>query len=396
MRPQKNETGDVPTLKTIDRKPPQKDCAESAINIDQILLKQCSQKNNTLKKCNSCKISSDNAGWPVISTQFDAKLVNTGFDGVNGKLVENQGLADLHWQVGLGDNTGWASVTSWDSAIVSKCVAWCPSPFGNSNWISYSKDAKHQNDAANIDVYFRYQFYLNSATDPLDFSLSMDFYADNSVHEIYVNHQPQSAYLGSPLPQESSDEYGYEGFLEGKQVHITLNHDWKSCENEIIVHVKSSPGYVGFLAQNAIKKCYQADFPSLTPIINITWGDSPCDCMESNDVEIMCITVCNPYSNVTFTNFSIGSIVIVDQNGNSVALLPDGNLSVELHPIGPYCFGNIPACSENGMSCVSREFIVYTRGAIAGKYKILVNCICFDVCNKYSLKDCFEIIICKD
>lgn len=399
MKSQKNKTDDLISRKDIVTKSLQKSCVESAINVNQILTKQCSQKVNVLKKCNSCRIS--NPDWPVINTQFDAKLVNTGFDGASGSLAENQGITDFHWVVGKGDTTGPASVTAlgnpWVPAIVSKCSAWVSSPFGNSNWISYSKDGGHLKNDGDLDLYFRYQFYLNSAIDPSDFSLSMDFFADNSVHEIYINGHPQSVYLPSPLPQWPSDEYGYTGFQAGKQVHIDLNHDWKSCENEIIVHVKSSAPFVGFLAQNAIKKCYQADFPSLAPIVNIFWGDSPCDCMETNDLEIMCITVCNPYANVLFKNFSIGRITVVDQNGNPIASLPDGTLSVELHPIGPYCFGDIPACSEeNGMSCVAREFVVYTRGAISGKYKILLDCICFDVCNSYSLKNCFEIILCKD
>lgn len=369
-------------------------CERIKNNVNIILLDRCSKKVNRLRKCTKCEIKYKN--WPVINSPMDANLLNTAYDGANGKLDPtnlNNGQTDLHWEVGIGTNSGPASVAIWIPAFVSKCLStntWVDSP-SNANWISYYKDSVHSSD--NLELYFCYSFYLNTAIDPSQFSLDMDFYADNSVHEIYINNIPQSYHLPQKLPQTQSNEYEHIGY-KGDVTKVTLANDWKPCENKIVVHVKSNPGFVGFLAQFAINRCYEAKFPTLTPTINISWGDSNCDCIETDDTEIMCITVCNGYSNAIFKNFVISKITVVDENGGSVPILPDGTPSVGLHPIGPYCFGDIAACSPDGNNCVSREFVLINRGAKAGKYKILIEGICFEVCNRYSLNDCFEYNAC--
>ncbi len=145
-------------------------------------------------------------------------------------------------------------------------------------------------------------------------------------------------------------------------------------------------------------KCVSAAIPQIQPCISIKWGDSKCDCIETNDFEIMCITVCNCYTNITFKNFEIASLEVRDSRGYPVATLPDGTPSVELIPRGPYCFGDIGPCTPGGKvsNCVSREFVVYTRGAIEGSYKIVLSGVCFDVYNHYNSSDCFSFNLCKD
>lgn len=361
-------------------------CGEIRNDVDKILLDQCSKKVNKLNKCGKCDIK--HKDWPVIYSPMDAKFINTGFDGASGSLPE--GSTDLHWEAGEGDDTGPSSVTDWIPAFVVSNNAWIPSPFNNANWISIYKDAKHSEKK---DIYYRCRFYLHDSIAASQFSLEMDFYADNSVQEIYVNMIKQS--VNSPiLPQAPSDPYNHVGFKKDKQVHISLSKDWKTCENEIIVHVKSSSPYVGLLVQNAVD-CYELKLPKLTPTIKISWGDSDCDCFETDDYEVLCITVCNGYSNVLFKNFIISKITVVHENNASVEALPDGTPSVELHPIGPYCFGDISACRPGENNCVSREFVIFNRGAIAGKYKILLKGICFDVCKSIMQSDCFEFTLCK-
>jgi hypothetical protein len=402
MEKQKVNLADLKKENLINVIPSQTNSCEKVKNeVYEILTNQCRKKVNKLKKCNNCIIVHNN--WPVINSQFDAQLLNTAFDGASGKLDPNNlnnGQTDLQWEVGLGDPTGWESVASWIPAYVFSLKnsagepVWVKSPFDNANWISLFINGGHDKS---IDVYFRIKFYLNSNIDSSQFSLDMDFYADNSVHEIYINQNKQSIHYPNKLPQNQGttpDEYNYRGFDKDKRVNISLANDWKPCENEIIVHIKSGTPYIGFLAQNA-SKCYEAKFPKLTPIINISWGDSTCDCIETDDTEIMCISVCNGYSNVVFKNFVIGRIKVVDENGNQVPILPDGTPSVDIHPIGPYCFGDIAACNPEGRNnCISREFVLINRGAKAGKYKILLECICFDVCTNYALNDCFEFIEC--
>lgn len=363
------------------------DCEQVNAEVNGILTQQCKNKFNHLKKCASC--DDKNPGWPVIGSPADAKLLNTAYNGANGFLP--QGAHDMHWEVGEGTPNSFP--TNWIPAWVFYLnSAWEPSPFANADWISFYKDGLH---TSNQDYYFRYRFYLADSMDPAAFSLDMDFYADNCVHEIYVNGVAQSAYHSGLLPQNASDPYNHYGFKKDAQVHISLSNDWNRCDNEIIVHVKSGVEWVGFLAQNAFK-CLPSKFPELTPSIEISWGDSDCDCIETDDVEIMCLKVCNPYSDVSFNNFYIGKITVVDALGNPVAILPDGTPSVALHPIGPYCFGNIAPCTgDTGPNCVAREFVLINRGAKSGKYRIVLEGICFDVCKHYGHQTCFEMMLCK-
>ncbi len=158
--------------------------------------------------------------------------------------------------------------------------------------------------------------------------------------------------------------------------------------------------YVKMLSEAICKscgtsKCKTADVPDLKPCISISWGDSDCDCIETDDLEVMQITVCNCYDNVTFENFSIGYLYVTDEDGKTVPTLPDGSLSVEILPVGPYCFGDIGPCVDGEPTCKSRQFVMATRGSKAGKYKISVGVICYDVSFHYSKEACFEFDLCK-
>lgn len=137
--------------------------------------------------------------------------------------------------------------------------------------------------------------------------------------------------------------------------------------------------------------CVSVNLPEMSPNIQISWGDSDCDCIESDDTEIMTITVCNPFSNITYSGFTIHKVEVLDSSGNAVATLPDGTDSIELVPVGPYCFGNISGCS-----CVSREFVLRNRGSMAGEYHIHLSGICYDVNVHNNSSTCFKFDICKD
>ena len=143
------------------------------------------------------------------------------------------------------------------------------------------------------------------------------------------------------------------------------------------------------------KGCKEVKIPDIKPCISISWGDSDCDSIETDDFEKLCITVCNCYSNVTFCDFNIFQIEVTDCHGCPVALLPDGTPSVDVVPVGPFCFGDIKPCSEGEASCVSREFVLNTCGAIKGKYQIKLDAICFEVKYTYSEEACFKFDLCK-
>ena len=138
-------------------------------------------------------------------------------------------------------------------------------------------------------------------------------------------------------------------------------------------------------------KCEPLRIPDLMPWTTISWGDSPCDCIEGDDTEIMYVTVCNPYSNVTLSGLTIEKIEVVDANGKPVPLLPDGNPCIQLVPIGPYCFDDVPPCA-----CVTRQFIVRLRAAPGGKYKMMLRGICFEACVHGDTEGCFVFEVCPD
>lgn len=141
--------------------------------------------------------------------------------------------------------------------------------------------------------------------------------------------------------------------------------------------------------------CKAAELPDLEPCISVRWGDSECDGLETDDVETLCISVCNCYTNVTFSNFRIGYLWITDENGRAVPTLPDGTPSVQAIPLGPVCFGDIPPCSEDEPSCVTRDFVVVNRGAKPGKYKLSLSAICYDITQHFDKEKCFEFELCR-
>lgn len=142
--------------------------------------------------------------------------------------------------------------------------------------------------------------------------------------------------------------------------------------------------------------CEVLKFPHAEPYISVSWGDSKCDCMETNDFEVLVVTVCNPYSNIAFENVMIGQITVTDEFGNPVATLPDGSPSVEVHPRGALCFGTIAPCQHGVPSCVSREIVLYNRGAKAGKYLLKFGPVCFTICYAGHSEACFVLNLCKD
>ena len=142
--------------------------------------------------------------------------------------------------------------------------------------------------------------------------------------------------------------------------------------------------------------CKHAPHPELHPCITVTWGDSKCDCLETDDLERFCITICNCYDNVTFEGVTLVQIVITKADGTKPDVLPDGSPSVEAIPRGPICFGDIGPCSHGRPTCVSREFVLSTRGAKGGPYKLWLGPVCFKVTYQFAEKACFDLTLCAD
>lgn len=145
---------------------------------------------------------------------------------------------------------------------------------------------------------------------------------------------------------------------------------------------------------NACGGCKEVEWPDVHPCISVNWGDSNCDGLETDDVETLSLTVSNCYSNVTFADFEIGYLWVTDSNGKPVATLPDGTLSAQALPIGPICFGDIPPCKDGEASSVTREFVLLTRGAKPGGYKLQLGGVCYQLSRSVLDSACFEFELC--
>jgi hypothetical protein len=128
------------------------------------------------------------------------------------------------------------------------------------------------------------------------------------------------------------------------------------------------------------ERCQRVEEPKIVPCVHLRWGDGPQDQLETEDTEILCITVCNPYSNVALNDFT-AHIIVLNADNTLVANLPDGTPSVLIKPNFMICFDDIPPCDPQNprKSCVSREVVLLTRGAKVGAYNIFVL-YCFKAC----------------
>lgn len=142
--------------------------------------------------------------------------------------------------------------------------------------------------------------------------------------------------------------------------------------------------------------CNTAKVPDYEPCISVSWGNSKCDCFETDDIETVCITICNCYSNLVFSDFNIAAAFVTMADGSQVPLLPDGTPSVQIVPMGPICFGDIPPCTDDRPGCVSRQFTVRTRGAKAGKYQLRLVGVCYDLRFHKRTQDSFLLTLCAD
>ncbi len=188
-----------------------------------------------------------------------ASRFNTANNGAGGRLPG--GSNDPNWRIA----TAYGGPYSPTVVMTSPPPNYYSSPWVDCNWISHSTSGSH---SVNMDYYYRVEFFLpcenscgESYADENVFCLSMDFFADNSVYEIYVNGLPQSSYIGT-IPVTSPNSH--QGYAFAGRLSTSLCRDWRPGRNELIVHIKSGPGYAGFLAQYGVNAPPQGGDPSIT------------------------------------------------------------------------------------------------------------------------------------
>ncbi len=110
----------------------------------------------------------------------------------------------------------------------------------------------------------------------------------------------------------------------------------------------------------------------MEPNFYLHWGDSFNDTIETDDLQLVVLSACNPYSNVEFKGVSLTSIEIVNADGSPVAQLPDGTPAAQVIPSKLVYFPNIEAGT-----CQSTELVVRTSNVLGGQYKIQLH-VCLD------------------
>lgn len=135
--------------------------------------------------------------------------------------------------------------------------------------------------------------------------------------------------------------------------------------------------------------CQIVQQPEIAPCLHLHWGDGKRDQIETDDVEILLMSVVNPYSNIEMRDFTL-HLEVTQRGGGAVPMLPDGTPSVELKPEYMISFGDIPPCNGNA-NPISRELVLRTRGAAIGMYPIKVT-YSFEACFTYlETKQAFEL-----
>ena len=234
---------------------------------------------------------------PTISCT-NANLLNTGTN-ISGTGLGIYDQLDANWEVAWVPNNTAATYATVSNATFTPAVVgnkvptgWAFSPFGNAEWISYSILA---GDPTAIgvpnDYFFRYRFTISDPYLLSVFKLKLNFLADNEVENVYINGVGQAPQLNLP---QANGNYSYSGFFLANQATTTLSNNWQLGTNEIVVHVKSFPGFNGFMGQNIVS-CPGLDY-----------GDAPAS------------------YNVSRTTSGAGHII--ETNANGIVTLKLGNL----------------------------------------------------------------------
>jgi hypothetical protein len=112
------------------------------------------------------------------------------------------------------------------------------------------------------------------------------------------------------------------------------------------------------------KTCSTLDLPKLEPCFYLHWGDGKKDQMETHDDEVMYITACNPYGNLSFKGLTITSISIIP----TPTVGSDGNKTIQIIPDRLICLGDLCGCT-----CTSQALSLLIRSAKPQNYEIHVE-----------------------
>ncbi|MEV8215454.1 SpaA isopeptide-forming pilin-related protein [Leifsonia sp. NPDC077715] len=222
------------------------------------------------------------ADVPTVTCATDPNIFSTGYVqstravGANGAVDERWMIAAGTGGAGLNPGTGPApqgplapslpGTPTYASAYVGKSKnEWVSSPYSNAQWISnrYVSPASGGSNQTGSwgNFYYRFTFTLDPVVVASAFSVSMDWYADNTVRGVWVNSNLKA--------QTQTKPYDRFGFQAGQQVSAVLT-GFVTGRNEILVQVGSTVDAEGLLAQaRSTSLCPTASPFTLTKTVNV-------------------------------------------------------------------------------------------------------------------------------
>lgn len=357
-------------------------CEKIMTKVEATLQRQCKRKKKKLLPCCTCN---PKIKGPKIRSQSDGILLNTAYRGPGSTTAPP------------GPDTFWEFSSTLSGTYNPAPVSGNPIPGSwngpapqNADWLSNVANA---NPGRRRNVFFRIKFSLCNGINPHDFKLNVNYLVDDTIREIYVNGVAQSGKTNIPTG-------GFRNLSS-----VKLEDDWQHCENEIIFHVNSTQTYLGFIAGFSIDrlptdhlncecKCRPAELPKYEPCFTVSYADRKRDVITGHDCEVLCITACNCYSNITFQNLTIPQIIVCDENGKPIKGTISRPAPVQVIPAGPICFGDLGPCKPGRkQNCISRQVVIKTYKAKPVYYRLKFEPICYTVAFKQSISKCFEIKI---
>ncbi len=311
---------------------------------------------------------------------------NTASNATNTGTI-SLGANDLHWSAAINNSiTGYVPAVSCGNQAV---CCWTNASNGLSNWITYphtcsSSPAEHS-CLGNIDVYYKLNLNLpaficgNMAiSTPSVYCLSMNFFADNCVYEIFVN--------GIINYQSSTSiPYSYSGFTSGGNVNINLCNNWQAGTNTLIVHVKSgAPGYPGWEGFLAVVNPTLTTALTNTISANVTVLNNQCFGASAGAASISVLPTYAPYTYSWIPNVSSASIASGLSAGNYTYMVIGPNvcgtasvisitqppaLSLNIVASSPSaCVGNSIQLSANGSGGTAPYAYAWSNGPTNANY----------------------------
>jgi thermitase len=149
----------------------------------------------------------------------------------------------------------------------------------------------------------------------------------------------------------------YRSVLEGRAL---LNARKKKQFTVTSANYSAACALLSGATASGQSECTTLQIPDFAPCFSLHWGDGPNDQLETHDTEIIYITVCNPYCNLSLKDLKIIKLTVSPN-----AVLPNGEMAVEIAASSLICYGDL-----GPSTCATREYALLINNAAVGPYTI--------------------------